>query len=56
MISYKKLVRDINLDKKIYIAFSGGVDSTVLLHLFSDLKKKDSLNICLLYTSPSPRD
>jgi tRNA(Ile)-lysidine synthase TilS/MesJ len=34
MISYKKLVRDIDLDKKIYIAFSGGVDSSALLYLF----------------------
>ena len=51
MISYKKLVRDIDLDKKIYIAFSGGLDSTVLLHLFSDLKKKDSLNIEAIYVN-----
>ena len=51
MISYKKLVRDIDLDKKIYIAFSGGLDSSVLLHLFSDLKKKDSLNIEAIYVN-----
>ena len=51
MISYKKLVRDIDLDKKIYIAFSGGLDSTVLLHLFNDLKKKDFLNIEAIYVN-----
>ena len=49
MISYKKLVRDIDLDKKIYIAFSGGLDSTVLLNLFNELKKKDSLHIEAIY-------
>ena len=45
---------------KLGIAFSGGVDSSVLLNLISDqVIPKDritALHICLLYTSPSPRD
>jgi tRNA(Ile)-lysidine synthase len=42
---YKKL-REISRLKKFCIAFSGGLDSTVLLYLFSELRRLES-DICL---------
>ena len=42
----------------ILISVSGGQDSMALLTLINDLKKLHnwSISVCLLYTSPSPRD
>ena len=40
--------------RKLILAYSGGIDSSVLLECILNIK--DKLGICLLYTSPSPRD
>ena len=43
-------------DNKIGVAFSGGVDSTLLAKVLKDMDYDINLLTCLLYTSPSPRD
>ena len=58
-----------NFSGKAAIAFSGGGDSTAMLHAFRDdprithafivdhaLREGSDIEACLLYTSPSPRD
>ena len=39
------LENHLNLDNKIYIAFSGGSDSSALLYLISDLRERYKLNL-----------
>ena len=39
------LENHLNLDNKIYIAFSGGSDSSALLFLISDLRDRHELNL-----------
>ena len=38
MLTYNLIKNNLDLSKKIYIAFSGGPDSTALLHLISKMK------------------
>ena len=40
MLTYNLIKNNLDLSKKIYIAFSGGPDSTALLHLISKMKTK----------------
>ena len=39
------LLSKVNLNKKVFIAYSGGVDSTVLLHAFYELSKVNKINL-----------
>ena len=39
------LEKHLNFDNKIYVAFSGGSDSSALLYLTSDLRDEYELNI-----------
>ena len=45
MINPTNLIKNIDLNKKIYIAYSGGADSTALLYLFSDLRHSHSIHL-----------
>ena len=38
------------------LAVSGGIDSMVLLKFFQKNHESYKFSVCLLYTSPSPRD
>ena len=42
--------------QSVVIAFSGGVDSSLLLKKAIDVLGVNYVKPCLLYTSPSPRD
>ena len=45
MINPTNLIKNIDINKKIYIAYSGGADSTALLYLFSDLRHTHSIHL-----------
>lgn len=45
MINPENLIKHIDLNKKIYIAYSGGADSTALLYLFSNLRQSHSIDL-----------
>jgi len=45
LIDKTHLIKNINLENKIYIAFSGGADSSALLHMFAHLRKEYSIQI-----------
>jgi tRNA(Ile)-lysidine synthase len=45
LINPTNLIKHIDLNKKIYIAYSGGADSTALLYLFSDLRHSYSIHL-----------
>ena len=43
-LNLNSLLSKVNLNKKVFIAYSGGVDSTVLLHVFYELSKVNKIN------------
>ena len=45
MINPTNLIKHIDPNKKIYIGFSGGADSTALLYLFADLRHSHSIQL-----------
>jgi tRNA(Ile)-lysidine synthase len=45
MQDISSLLNKINLKKKVFIAYSGGVDSTVLLHAFHELSKDNEISL-----------
>ena len=45
MLSRDKIEDLIDLQKKIFIAYSGGPDSTALVHIFADLMNSNKLNV-----------
>lgn len=45
MINNQVLTEHINKSTKIYVAFSGGADSSALLYLFAEIRKKDRFEL-----------
>ena len=45
MLSRDKIEDLIDLQNKIFIAYSGGPDSTALIHIFADLMNSNKLNV-----------
>ena len=45
MLSKNKIEDLIDLQKKIFIAYSGGPDSTALIHIFANLMSSNKLNV-----------
>ena len=40
MLNIQSIIDKINLKKKVYVAYSGGLDSSALLYLMNNLKKE----------------
>ena len=50
------LLDKINLNKKVFIAYSGGIDSSVLLHTFYELSKNNEIDLEAIHINHNLND